>query len=61
MTTVWRVVFVTAGTMLALLALSVPFVDPDSGTAVIAVLSAAMLLVTMLGAGLLARAEWDPF
>jgi len=61
MTTVWRVVFAAAAAMLALLALSVPFVEPGSGTAAVALLSGGLLVVTMVGAGLLAWAGWDPF
>lgn len=61
MTTVLRGFFVSSAVMLALLALSVPTIEPGTGTFVIAVLSAAMLAVTFLGSAACLYADWDPF
>lgn len=47
--------------MLALLALAVPTIEPGTGTYVISVLSAVMLLVTFLGSAACIYVDWDPF
>jgi len=60
-TTVLRGFFVTSAVMLALLSLSIPAVEPGTGTFVVTVLSAAMLGATFLGSAACIYADWDPF
>ncbi|MFB6126216.1 MAG: hypothetical protein ABEJ79_02800 [Halolamina sp.] len=60
-TVVLRGLLAASAVMLALLGLSVPTVEPGTGTFVISVLSAGMLLVTFLGSAACIYVGWDPF
>jgi uncharacterized membrane protein len=61
MTAVWRAFFAMSLVLLALLAFSVPYVEPGTGTFVVTVLSAAMLGTMLVGSATLAYVEWTPF
>jgi len=58
---VLRGFFVTSAVMLALLGLSIPTVEPGTGTYVVTVLSAVMLGTTFLGSAACIYVGWDPF
>jgi hypothetical protein len=60
-TIVLRGFLLSSAVMLALLSLSVPTIEPGTGTFVVAVLSAAMLGVTFLGSAACLYVDWDPF
>lgn len=53
--------FVVSVVLLVFLGLSAPTIEPGSSTFVIAVLSAGMLLVTLVGSAVLIYVDWDPF
>lgn len=53
--------FVVSVVLLVFLGLSAPTIDPGSSTFVIAVLSAGMLLTTLVGSAALIYVDWDPF
>ncbi len=58
---VWRGFLAASAAMLGFLALSLPFVERGTGTFVITLLSATMLLVVFLGSALFVYLDWDPF
>lgn len=59
--TIWKQLFAFSFVLLALLAVSVPFQRPGSAARVITIVSAALILVTLLGASALIALDWDPF
>lgn len=61
MTVVLRVFLGGSAVLLALLGLSVPFVEPGSGAYVVSLLSLVMLATVFLGSAALLYAGWDPF
>ncbi|NKE36440.1 hypothetical protein GWG54_11530 [Natronococcus sp. JC468] len=61
MTTIWRVMFTMNAILLALLALSWPFVEPSSPAATIALVSLGFIVASMLGLAAIIRLEWEPF
>jgi hypothetical protein len=61
MTAVWRAFFASSTVLLALLGLSVPYVEPGTRTFVVAVVSLAMLTMTLLGSAAFIYYDWDPF
>ncbi len=61
MTAVWRAFFASSAVLLALLGLSVPYIEPGTRTFVVAVLSLGMLSVTLLGSAAFIYLDWDPF
>jgi hypothetical protein len=44
-----------------LLALAVPSIEPGTGTFVVSVVSAAMLVVMLVGSAVFIYVDWDPF
>lgn len=60
MTTVWRSFIVASLVLLALLAFSLPYVEPGTGTFVVTVLSAAMLVTILLVSAAFVYLDWDP-
>lgn len=56
-----RAFFVSSAVLLALLGLSVPTIEPGTGTFVISVVSAVMLSVVFVGSGACLYADWSPF
>ena len=61
MTFVLRAFFVASLVLLSLLAFSVPYVEPGTGTFVVAVLSAVMLGTMLLASAALLYYDFDPF
>lgn len=61
MTGVWRAFFGCSVVLLAFLALSAPFVERGTGSYVIAVVGAAMLLVILVSSAAFIYVDWDPF
>jgi hypothetical protein len=60
-TAVWRAFFASSAVLLSLLALSVPYIEPGTGTFAVSVLSAGMLGVMFLGSAAFIYFDWDPF
>lgn len=60
-TDLWRLLLVGDLVLLLLLAVSWPFQPPGSAGRVISVVSAAFIVVTLVGSYLLLRREWEPF
>ena len=61
MTTLWRALFATNLVLLTLLAVSFPALEPGSGSYVVALLSAGIILLSLFGLAVLIRADWNPF
>lgn len=61
MTSVWWPFLGASGVMLALLGLSVPFVEAGTGAYVVSVVSVAMLAVIFVGSAVFLYVDWDPF
>ncbi|WP_435335891.1 hypothetical protein [Haloarchaeobius sp. TZWWS8] len=61
MTAVWRAFFASSLVLLALLALSVPTVEPGSAAAVVSFLSVGMLGTMLVGSAAFIYYDWDPF
>lgn len=61
MTTLWRALFAANLVLLALLAVSVPALEPGSGSYVVALLSGVIILASLVGLGVLIRVDWNPF
>lgn len=61
MTGVWRAFFVSSVVLLALLALSAPYIEPGTPSFVVALLSLAMLGVMLVGSAAFIYFDWDPF
>lgn len=61
MTTVWRAFFTASAVLLGFLVLSVPFIEPGSGTFVISAVSFVMLAVVFVASAAFIRFDWDPF
>lgn len=61
MTAVWRAFFGCSVVLLAFLVLSVPFLERGTGSYVIAVVGATMLLVILVGSATFIHLDWDPF
>ena len=60
MTTVWRSFIVASLVLLALLAFSLPSVERGTGTFVVTVLSAAMLVTILVVSAAFVYLDWDP-
>ncbi|WP_254546691.1 hypothetical protein [Halomarina pelagica] len=60
-TTVWRTMFALDLVLLTLLALAYPFQPPGSAARTISLMAFVVIVVSLLGLGLLIRADWDPF
>jgi hypothetical protein len=60
-TTIWRGFIVASLVLLALLAFSLPSVERGTGTFVVTVLSAAMLVTILVVSAAFVYLEWDPF
>ncbi|GGN93780.1 MULTISPECIES: hypothetical protein [Haloarcula] len=58
---VWQAFFGTSVTLLGVLALAMPFVEPGTATFAVTLLSAAMLGVVGLGSAAFLHYDWDPF
>lgn len=61
MTAVWRAFFVSSVVLLVLLGLSVPYLEPGTGTFVVSLLSLGMLGVMFVGSSVFIYFDWDPF
>lgn len=61
MTAVWRAIFASSLVLLALLGLSVPFIEPGTGTFVISIVSLGMLVVMLVASAAFIYHDWDPF
>jgi hypothetical protein len=60
-TTLWRVFATASLVLLSLLAFSVPYVERGTGTFVVAVLAAGMLVTILLVSTAFVYVDWDPF
>ena len=60
-TGVWRAFLVSSVVLLALLALSGPYVEPGTPSFVVALLSFGMLIVMLVGSAAFIYFDWDPF
>ncbi|WP_123533467.1 hypothetical protein [Halosimplex salinum] len=61
MTNVWRSFLTASGVLLGFLVLSIPFIEPGTGTFVVSVVSFAMLAVVFVASAAFIYADWDPF
>lgn len=61
MTVVWRAFFVFSVVLLALLGLSIPYIEPGTPSFVVALLSLGMLVVMLVGSSVFIYLDWDPF
>ncbi|WP_135305473.1 hypothetical protein [Haloarcula amylovorans] len=61
MTTIWRAIFASSLVLLALLGLSVPYIEPGTGTFVISLMSLGMLVVMLVASAAFIYFNWDPF
>ncbi|WP_101295508.1 hypothetical protein [Halegenticoccus soli] len=59
--TVWRVLFALNAVLLALLAVSFPFLRPGSPSWTISIVSLGIILASLAGLFVLIRIDWDPF
>ena len=57
----WWTMVILSITMFILLAFSFPFLEPGSGSYVIALLVAVILGITLFGSALLIFIGWEPF
>lgn len=61
MTAVWRAFFVCSVVLLALLALSVPYVESGTASFVVSMLSLGMIGVMLVSSATFIYLDWDPF
>ncbi|WP_396613904.1 hypothetical protein ACH9L7_18815 (plasmid) [Haloferax sp. S1W] len=61
MTAVWRAFFASSAVLLALLGLSIPYIEPGTATFVVSVLSLGLLGPMFLGSAVFIYVDWDPF
>ncbi|WP_254271610.1 hypothetical protein [Haloarcula marina] len=61
MTAVWRAIFASSLVLLALLALSVPYIEPGTSTFVISIVSLGMLVVMLVASAAFIYLDWNPF
>ena len=61
MTSLWRALFAANLTLLALLVVSFPALEPGTASHTVALFSGGLILVSLVGLGALIRTDWNPF